>query len=53
VDLALAGRRSYISEPMRGRQDWGGEVLERDAVYANRRRKKGVHGQRLMRRRHA
>jgi transposase len=38
VDLALAGRRSYISEPMRGRQDWEGEALERDAVYANRRR---------------
>jgi hypothetical protein len=51
VDLALAGRRSYISEPMRGRQDWEGEALERDAVYANRRRKKGVRGQCLMRRR--
>jgi transposase len=51
VDLALAGRRSYISEPLRGRQDWEGEALERDAVYANRRRKKGVRGQRLMRRR--
>ena len=51
VDLALAGRRSYISEPTRGRQDWEGEAAERDAVYANRRRKKGVRGQRLMRRR--
>jgi transposase len=51
VYLALAGRRSYISEPMRGRQDWEGEALERDAVYANRRRKKGLRGQRLMRRR--
>ena len=51
VDLALAGRRSYISEPMRGRQDWDGEALEREAVYANRRRKTGVRGQRLMRRR--
>ena len=51
VDLALAGRRSYISEPMRGRQDWEGEEVEREAVYANRRRKKGVRGQRLMRRR--
>ena len=51
MDLALAGRRSYISEPMRGRQDWEDEPLERDAVYANRRRKKGVRGQRLMRRR--
>jgi transposase len=51
VDLALAGRRSYISEPTRGRQKWEGEALEREAVYANRRRKKGVRGQRLMRRR--
>src|SRR4029079_6394242 len=34
---------------MRGRQDWEGEALERDAVYANRRRKKGARGQRLMR----
>jgi transposase len=51
VDLALAGRRSYISEPMRGRQDWEDEALERDAVYANRRRKRGARGQRLMRRR--
>ena len=51
VDLALAGRRSYISEPTRGRQDWEGEAAEREAVYANRRRKKGVRGQRLMRRR--
>ena len=51
VDFALAGRRSYISEPTRGRQDWEGEAAERDAVYANRRRKKGVRGQRLMRRR--
>ncbi len=51
VDLALVGRRSYISEPMRGRQDWEGEALEREAVYANRRRKKGLRGQRLTRRR--
>ncbi len=51
MNLALAGRRSYISEPTRGRQDWEGEALERDAVYANRRRKKGLRGQRLMRRR--
>jgi transposase len=49
--LALAGRRSYISEPARPRQHWDGEGAERDAVYANRRRKKGVRGQRLMRRR--
>ena len=51
VELALAGRRSYISEPIRGRQHWEGEAAERDAVYANRRRKTGARGQRLMRRR--
>ena len=51
VDLALAGRRSYISEPMRGPQRWEGEAAEREAVYANRRRKKSVRGQRLMRQR--
>jgi transposase len=37
--LDLAGRRSYISEPLRPRQHWDGEEAERDAVYANRRRK--------------
>ena len=49
--LALAGRRSYVSEPARPRQHWEGEEAERDAVYANRRRKKGARGQRLMRKR--
>jgi transposase len=51
LDLAEAGRRSYISEPVRPRQHWDGEEAERDAVYANRRRKNGARGQRLMRRR--
>ena len=51
LDLAADGRRSYISEPVRPRQHWEGEEAERDAVYANRRRKKGARGQRLMRRR--
>ena len=51
VDLALAGRRSYISEPARPRQHWDGEEAERDAVYANRRRKKSERGQRLMKKR--
>ena len=51
LDLAEAGRRSYISEPVRLRQHWDGEEAERDAVYANRRRKKGARGQLLMRRR--
>jgi transposase len=49
--LALAGRRSYISEPARGRQHWDGQEPERDAVYANRRRKNGTRGQRLMKKR--
>jgi transposase len=49
--LSLAGRRSYISEPARGPQQWDGEEAERDAVYANRRRKKGARGQRLMKKR--
>src|SRR6266496_4933525 len=33
VDLSLAGRRSYISEPTRGRQDWEGEPLERSFAH--------------------
>jgi hypothetical protein len=36
---------------MRGPQRWQGEAAEREAVYANRRRKKSVRGQRLMRQR--
>jgi transposase len=49
--LELAGFRSYIAEPQRGRQHWEGQMAERDAVYANRRRKNGCRGRRLMRRR--
>jgi len=49
--LRLAGWRSYIAEPHRGRQHWEGEAEERDAVYANRRRKNGHRGRHLMRRR--
>jgi transposase len=49
--LAHARRRSYISEPARGRQRWDGQEEAREAVYTNRRRKKGARGQRLMRRR--
>jgi transposase len=51
LDLQEAGWRTYISEPRRGRQNWDGQLAERDAVYANRRRKNGPRGQRLMRRR--
>jgi len=47
--LRLGGWRSYIAEPRRGRQNWEGEAEERDAVYANRRRKNGHRGRHLMR----
>jgi transposase len=51
LSLELAGWRSYIAEPRRGGQHWDGQSAERDAVYANRRRKNGRRGRRLMRRR--
>jgi transposase len=51
LSLALADRRSYISEPLRPRQHWEDQAVERDAVYANRRRKNGARGQRLMKKR--
>jgi transposase len=47
--MRLAGWRTYIAEPRRGRQKWEGETEERDAVYANRRRKNGHRGRHLMR----
>ena len=47
--LRLAGWRSYIAEPRRGRQDWESQAEERDAVYGNRRRKNGHRGRHLMR----
>jgi transposase len=49
--LQLAGLRTYISEPRRRRQQWEGQEAERDAVYANRRRKNGARGQRLRKKR--
>jgi transposase len=51
LSLQWAGWRSYVAEPRRGFQVWDGEIDERDAVYANRRRKNGARGRRLMRRR--
>ena len=51
VDLKAFGIRSYISEPKRGRRNWIGKQVERDAVYANRRRIRGKRGKALMRRR--
>jgi len=51
LTLELGGFRSYIAEPQRGRQHWEEQAAERDAVYANRRRKNGCRGRRLMRQR--
>ena len=49
LSLKLAGFRSFIAEPPRGRQHWENQTAERDAVYTNRRRKNGSRGRRLMR----
>ena len=49
VDLRAVGLRSYLSEPDRGRRCWQGRLTARDAVYANRRRIRGVRGRRLLR----
>src|SRR5205823_13394722 len=50
-DLNTLGIRTYISEPDRGRQSWMDQEVERDAVYANRRRIRGARGKQLLRRR--
>lgn len=50
-DLAAARVRTYCSEPERGRQRWSGQPREQQAVYANRRRVRGVRGKRLLRQR--
>ncbi|MBA3403962.1 MAG: transposase [Gemmatimonadaceae bacterium] len=49
VDYEAVGLRSYISEPDRGRRKWTNRPDERDAVYRNRRRIRGVRGKRLLR----
>lgn len=43
--------RSYVSEPDRGTRRWKNKHVERDAVYANRRRIRGERGKALLRRR--
>jgi transposase len=48
-DLAAMEIRSYASEPDRGRRKWKDKPEERDAVYANRRRIRGVRGRHLLR----
>jgi transposase len=49
LSLQQEGWRTYFAEPQRGRQRWEGQQAERVAVYANRRRKNGNRGRRLMR----
>ena len=49
TDLDALGVRTYISEPARGRRNWKGKAAAKRAVYANRRRIKGVRGQALRR----
>jgi transposase len=51
LDFDALGVRTYISEPDRGPQGWVDQHDARDAVYANRRRIRGVRGKRLLRRR--
>ena len=50
-DLGDEGRRTYISEPERGRRKWEDKAREQRAVYANRRRIRGERGKRLLRKR--
>ena len=51
VDLATLDLRTSIAEPDRGRRNWTHQAAARDAVYANRRRIRGVRGLALSRRR--
>ena len=50
-EFADVGVRTYISEPDRGRRHWTGKAAAQAAVYANRRRIRGVRGRRLLRQR--
>ncbi|MGH9384536.1 MAG: transposase [Vicinamibacterales bacterium] len=47
VALQQQGIRSYVAEPKRGRRRWRGKAEAQRAVYANRRRLRGVRNQRL------
>lgn len=49
--LQEAEARSYIPEPQRPTRKWAGKEAEQKAVYANRRRVKGIYGKRLLKRR--
>ena len=44
-------RRTYISEPDRGRRKWEDKEAEKAATYSNRRRIRGDRGKRLLRKR--
>ena len=49
--LKAAKIRSYVSEPDRGRRNWKKDAAAKAAVYANRRRIRGVRGRALQRQR--
>ena len=53
VELKERGKRSYVSEPDRGRRHWKGKdkEVEQAQVYANRRRARGQRGPRLQKKR--
>ena len=51
LDRAALDLRTYIAEPDRGRRNWTKKATARTAVYANRRRIRGMRGRALHRRR--
>jgi len=51
VELHDRSVRSYVSEPDRGRRRWKDKRVEQQQVYGNRRRVRGVRGQRLQKKR--
>lgn len=51
IEQARKGRRTYLSEPRRGRRRWQGRIEEQQATYANRRRLRAKRGKALQRRR--
>ena len=51
VELNERGKRSYASEPDRGRRRWEGKEAEQKQVYANRRRLRGERNKRLQKKR--
>ena len=49
LDRAALDLRTYIAEPDRGRRNWTKKATARTAVYANRRRIRGMRGRALHR----